>query len=330
MATKSKAYRAAAAKIAADTFYTPTDAVALAKETGSAKFDSTVEVALKLGVDPRKADQMVRGTVNLPHGTGKTVRVIVFATGPAAEAAIAAGADEVGGAELIEKLAREVQTPFTGSLDRRRRSFLKVAKNFSPDETIRRNLKHYDPDHKKIIIQDPFFFSRIKRQVDRWQLIIVVDQSGSMLDSVIHSAVTASIFWGIRAIKTHLVVFDTEIVDLTADCQDPVDTLMKVQLGGGTDIGKALRYAESLIENPRRTIILLITDFYEGGPINELFAVTKHICEGGSKLLGLAALDGTANPCYDQNTAQRMVNLGAEVGAMTPGELAAWVAEKVR
>ena len=105
MATKSKAYQAAAAKIAADTFYSPTDAVALAKETGSSKFDSTVEVALKLAVDPRKADQMVRGTVILPHGTGKTARVIVFATGPAAEAAIAAGADEVGGAELIEKVA---------------------------------------------------------------------------------------------------------------------------------------------------------------------------------------------------------------------------------
>ncbi|MBY0176941.1 MULTISPECIES: 50S ribosomal protein L1 [Curtobacterium] len=105
MAKKSKAYRAAAAKIVADKFYTPTEAVALAKETGSAKTDSTVEVALKLGVDPRKADQMVRGTVILPHGTGKTARVIVFATGAAAEAAIAAGADEVGGDELIAKVA---------------------------------------------------------------------------------------------------------------------------------------------------------------------------------------------------------------------------------
>ena len=104
MATKSKAYEAAAAKIAADKFYTPTEAVALAKQTGSAKFDSTVEVALKLAVDPRKADQMVRGTVILPHGTGKTARVIVFATGPAAEAAREAGADEVGGDELIEKV----------------------------------------------------------------------------------------------------------------------------------------------------------------------------------------------------------------------------------
>lgn len=105
MAKKSKAYLAAAAKIEEGKYYTATEAVAIAKETGSAKFNSTVEVALKLGVDPRKADQMVRGTVMLPHGTGKTARVIVFATGPAAEAALAAGADEVGGDELIEKVA---------------------------------------------------------------------------------------------------------------------------------------------------------------------------------------------------------------------------------
>jgi len=105
MSTKSKAYRAAADKIEDGKFYTPSEAVAVAKETGSKKFDSTVEVALKLGVDPRKADQMVRGTVILPHGTGKTARVIVFATGPAAEAALAAGADEVGGVELIDKVA---------------------------------------------------------------------------------------------------------------------------------------------------------------------------------------------------------------------------------
>jgi large subunit ribosomal protein L1 len=105
MGVKSKSYRSAAEKIEAGKFYGPTEAVAVVRETGSAKFDSTVEVALKLGVDGRKADQMVRGTVILPHGTGKTARVIVFATGPAAEAALAAGADEVGGAELIEKVA---------------------------------------------------------------------------------------------------------------------------------------------------------------------------------------------------------------------------------
>jgi large subunit ribosomal protein L1 len=105
MATKSKAYRAALEKMEEGKYYTPNEAVGIARETGSKNFNSTVEVALKLGVDPRKADQMVRGTVILPHGTGKTARVIVFATGPAADAAIAAGADEVGGDELIEKVA---------------------------------------------------------------------------------------------------------------------------------------------------------------------------------------------------------------------------------
>jgi large subunit ribosomal protein L1 len=105
MATKSKAYTAAKALITEGDFYAPGDAVALAKKTSSSKFDSTVEVAIKLGVDQRKADQIVRGTVSLPHGTGKVARVLVFATGPAAEAALAAGADEVGGDELIEKVA---------------------------------------------------------------------------------------------------------------------------------------------------------------------------------------------------------------------------------
>jgi large subunit ribosomal protein L1 len=105
MPKRSKAYNEAAAKIQAGKFYTPAEAVTLIKETGSKKFDSTIEVAIKLGVDPRKADQMIRGTVSLPNGTGKTAKVIVFATGAAAEAAIAAGADEVGGDELIEKVA---------------------------------------------------------------------------------------------------------------------------------------------------------------------------------------------------------------------------------
>ncbi|WGW10922.1 50S ribosomal protein L1 [Saxibacter everestensis] len=105
MAQRSKAYKAAAEKVSADTFYSPGDALALAKETAVSKFDSTVEVALRLGVDPRKADQMVRGTVNLPNGTGKTARVLVFATGDRAEAALAAGADFVGSDDLLEKVA---------------------------------------------------------------------------------------------------------------------------------------------------------------------------------------------------------------------------------
>ena len=112
----------------------------------------------------------------------------------------------------------------------------------------------------------------MRRHVDRWQIIILVDESGSMLDSVIHSAVTASIFFSLRTMRVHLCLFDTQVVDVTDQCTDPVETLMKVQLGGGTDIGQALSYAADLVDNPRRTIVVLITDFFEGAPLERLYA----------------------------------------------------------
>lgn len=232
--------------------------------------------------------------------------------------------------QLMEKLARPVHSAFLGTIDRRRRSTLRVAKNFDARTTVRRNLANYDPAIGKLYIKTPHFYSRIRRQTDRWQVVIVVDESGSMADSVIHSAVTAAIFHGIKAIRTHMVLFDTNVVDVTNDCADPVETIMKVQLGGGTDIGQALAYASSLIENPRRTIIVLITDFYEGGPEDQLLRTTKQICESGATLLGLAALDSRAEPNYDKHMAQRMADLGAHIAAMTPGELAEWVAQKVK
>jgi Mg-chelatase subunit ChlD len=232
--------------------------------------------------------------------------------------------------QLMEKIARSVQSPFLGSINRQQRSYLKVAKNFDARTTVRRNLRNYNPDRQQLVIETPYFNSRVRRQADKWQMIILVDESGSMLDSVIHSAVTAAIFFGVKSLKTHLCLFDTSVVDVTADCPDPVETLMKVQLGGGTDIGGALSYAATLVENPRRTIVVLITDFYEGAPIDRLLSVTKQLVESGVNLLGLAALDEQANPNYDRDLAQQMVNLGAQVGAMTPGELAAWVAEKVK
>ena len=232
--------------------------------------------------------------------------------------------------QLMEKLARPVQSVFLGALDRRRRSTLRVAKNFDAKSTVRRNLANYDPASKRLFIKTPYFHSRVRRQTDRWQVIILVDESGSMADSVIHSAVTAAIFHGIKTIRTHMILFDTNVVDVTNDCADPVETIMKVQLGGGTDIGQALAYAQGLIENPRRTIVVLITDFYEGAPEERLLRTTKQICESGTTLLGLAALDSRAEPNYDKGMARRMANLGAHVAAMTPGELAEWVAQKVR
>lgn len=232
--------------------------------------------------------------------------------------------------DLLEKLARPVRSPFLGALDPRRHSPLRVARNFDAWTTIRRNLKNYDPQDQRLVIEKPFFLTRVKRHVDRWQLIILVDQSGSMVGSVLHSAVMASIFWEIRDLRTHLVLFDTNVVDLTEDIRDPVETLMQVQLGGGTDIGQALEYGASLVEYPEKTIIILLTDFFEGAPVARLLGVARQLIESKVTLLGLAALDPDDVPNYDHGTAGRLVQLGAHVAAMTPLELAEWVAEKVR
>src|SRR5262245_21813436 len=232
--------------------------------------------------------------------------------------------------ELMQKLTRPMRQVFLGARNRRQRTQMKVARNFDARATVRRNLAHFSPEEQRLYIRTPFFFSRIRRHNDRWQVIVLVDESGSMLDSVIHAAVTAAIFVGIQSLKTHLVLFDTNIVDVTEHVGDPVEAIMKVQLGGGTDIGNALRYASGLIDNPRRTIVVLVTDFYEGGPVDRLFSVTRSLVESGGTVLGLAALGERAHPCYDRGVAEEMVGLGAHVGAMTPGELAEWVARKVR
>lgn len=231
--------------------------------------------------------------------------------------------------QLMERLARPVLQPFSGTVDRRRRSLLRVAKNFDARTTIRRNLSHYDPQSRQLYIRQPFFFSRVRRQSDRWQLIILVDESGSMLDNVIHAAVMAAIFFGIRSLRTHLVLFDTSVVDVTDHCTDPVETLMKVQLGGGTDIAHALEYAATLVEQPRRTIVVLISDLFEGGSPQRLYTAAKRLIGGGANLIGLAALDSEAQPCYNHDVAERLVELGAHVAAMTPGELADWIARKI-
>lgn len=232
--------------------------------------------------------------------------------------------------QLMLKLARPVRQVFLGARNRRERTQMRIAKNFDPRSTVRRNLSTYNPEEERLYIRNPIFFSRIRRQSDRWQVIVLVDESGSMLDSVIHAAVTAAIFVGIQSLKTHLVLFDTNLFDVTEHAGDPVEAILKVQLGGGTDIGNAMHYASTLVENPRRTIVVLITDFYEGAPIERLYAVTKGLIESGVTVLGLAALDERADPTYDRGVAEQMVTLGCHCGAMTPGELAEWVAKKVR
>jgi Mg-chelatase subunit ChlD len=230
--------------------------------------------------------------------------------------------------DLMKKLAPEVRQAFSGTRSRRPSRF-RQARDFDFHATVRANLAHYQPEERRLLIERPRFVSRVRRHLDQWQLVLIVDQSGSMAGSVIHSAVTAACLWGLSGLKTHLVAFDTNVVDLTADVADPVELLLKVQLGGGTDIARAVDYGASLIENPRRSILVVITDFYEGGDEHRLVRTVARLAEQGTQILGLAALDEEANPAYDRALAQRLADAGAHVGAMTPGELAAFVAERL-
>ncbi|WP_327004960.1 VWA domain-containing protein [Dactylosporangium sp. NBC_01737] len=231
--------------------------------------------------------------------------------------------------QLVEKLATEVRHAFSGARSRTASRF-KVARNFDIRRTLRANLGRYRPDERKVYVETAYFVARTRRHLDQWQVILLVDQSGSMTGSVIHSAVTAACLWGLPGVKTHLVAFDTAVVDLTADVDDPVELLMKVQLGGGTDIAKAVAFGAGLIEQPRRTILVLISDLYEGGGgEHRLVQLVRGIVEQGTKVLCLAALDEDADPVFDRDMGQRLADAGAAVGAMTPGELAAFVAEQV-
>lgn len=159
-----------------------------------------------------------------------------------------------------------------------------------------------------------------------WHVILCVDQSGSMVESVIHSAVMAGILSGLPMIKVKLVAFDTSIVDLSGYLDDPVETLMSVQLGGGTDIGQAMTYCESLVEEPRRTVVVLISDFCEGAPPGRLLGSVQRLREGGVRLLGLAALGPDAHPSYDRQMAERLAAEGMDIAALTPKLLAEWLA----
>ncbi|QES46733.1 hypothetical protein DEJ50_01540 [Streptomyces venezuelae] len=230
--------------------------------------------------------------------------------------------------QLLERLAPEIRRSFTGTRSRRP-SRLAQARDFDFHGTVRANLAHYRPADRKLLIERPRFHARTRPHLEQWQLILLVDQSGSMAGSVIHSAVTAAALWGLPGLKTHLVAFDTAVVDLTGEVDDPVEVLMRVQLGGGTDIARAVDYAAGLVDNPRRAIVALVTDFYEGGDPYRLVRTVRALAEQGTTVLGLAALDEEAVPAYDRELAQRLADAGAHVGAMTPGALAAFVAERL-
>lgn len=229
--------------------------------------------------------------------------------------------------ELLAALAPEVQRRFSGKRNQVRLKRYGSSQQLALKETLKRNIKNYDPMRRQLIVSQPWFYDFEQQHLKPWQIIILVDQSGSMVSSVIHSAVTAACFWGIKNLQTHLIAFDSDVVDLTSDIQDPVELLMQVQLGGGTDIARAISYATSLITTPKRAMVVIISDFYEGGDAHWLLSQVAELSAQGSRVLALTALDNEANPNYCHTTAKRLVKAGADVAAMTPSHLAQWLSE---
>lgn len=226
--------------------------------------------------------------------------------------------------ELSKKLSQSTRQALIGRLDRNARSPIHSARNIDIRKTIRRNLKNYDIENETLVLKDVYFSSRVKKY-NKKTVIIAVDESGSMLDSVIYSAVMAQIISKLPFAEVKLIIFDTQVVDLSGMVEDPVEVMMSVQLGGGTDIGKALSYCESLIQSPSNTCVLCVTDLCEGGIPKFLLNTAQNIMTSGAKLSFLAALDECANPAYDRNMGQRLADMGAFVGALTPDQLGDYI-----
>jgi Mg-chelatase subunit ChlD len=231
--------------------------------------------------------------------------------------------------ELKEKLKVQVTPAITGALRRDRHSPRRVLRNIDWKTTIRRNLKHFDDESGKLLVERMYFFAA-ERKNRPWHVIVAVDQSGSMLESAIFSAVMASIFAELPSLRTSLVPFDTNVVDLSDKVGQPVDVLLSVQLGGGTDITQALAYATQLVREPAKTIVVLITDFYEGRDERDLMRQVRTMVDAGVRMIGLGALGYDARPAYNKSTAGKLRKQGMDILVCTPEKLAECMAEIIR
>jgi Mg-chelatase subunit ChlD len=231
--------------------------------------------------------------------------------------------------DLKKKLKVQIEPAITGAIRRDKHSPRRVYRNLDLGRTIRRNLHNYDKESEKLLVNRLFFHSA-ERKSRPWHVVVAVDQSGSMLDSAIFSAVMASIFAELPAVRTSLFLFDTEIADLSDKVGQPVDVLLSIQLGGGTDIAKALRYANQLVAQPARTIVVLITDFYEGRPDRDLVSQVRDMTQSGIRMIGLGALGYSARPEYNKATAAKCRKAGMDILSCTPERLAEAMAQIIR
>ncbi len=223
--------------------------------------------------------------------------------------------------ELRHRLEDQVRQTVVGALRRNRHAPLRTYRNLDWRLTIRRNLKNYIPERRTIVPERLYFWSSEHRFHD-WQVIILVDQSDSMAQSAIYASVIATIFASLNALQTHLILFSTEIVDMSDHLhRDPIGMLFGLQLGGGTDIAQAVAYGAQLVRQPEKCIFVLITDLYEGGNPQLLLATLRALRESKVHVLCLLALEEEGCPAYNKDLARQVAALDIPAFAATPNRL---------
>lgn len=218
--------------------------------------------------------------------------------------------------ELLRKLSQPTQQAIVGSLNRSVRNRRPRHNEINWHATILKNLKHYQPEYKTVIPETRIGYGRKRNALK--DVVLCIDQSGSMGTSVVYSGIFGSVMASIPAIKTKMVVFDTAVADLTEELTDPVELLFGVQLGGGTDINAALTYCKQIITKPNDTVLVLITDLYEGGNEAEMRKRAVELVSAGVQVVVLLALNDDGAPGYDHRNAQFLSNLGIPVFACSP------------
>jgi Mg-chelatase subunit ChlD len=231
--------------------------------------------------------------------------------------------------ELMRKLAEPMRTAVTGALNRAVRNRRPRLAEIDWNRTIRANLRHYQEDYKTVVPETLIGFGRKSQKTQR-NIILCIDQSGSMAASVVYSSIFGAVMASLPAVKTQLVVFDTAVVDLTEKLDDPVELLFGTQLGGGTDINKAVGYCQSLITDPTNTILVLISDLIEGGVEKNLLQRTNELVQSGVQFITLLALSDEGAPCYDQELAAKMSVLGVPSFACTPDKFPSLMASAIK
>ncbi|WP_370414473.1 VWA domain-containing protein [Streptomyces fradiae] len=219
--------------------------------------------------------------------------------------------------DLEKRLAARTRATLTGALDRSARISRPRHRDIDWDRTIRANLKNYLPEHGTVVPERLVGHGRASQAVKK-EVVLCIDQSGSMAASVVYASVFGAVLASMRSLATRLVVFDTAVVDLTEQLDDPVDVLFGTQLGGGTDINRALAYCQSRITRPADTVVVLISDLYEGGIRDEMLKRVAAMKASGVQFVTLLALSDEGAPAYDRDHAAALAALGAPAFACTP------------